>query len=351
VKLNFMCEAFNPYTGYGRLARDIMRYLLARGVDAVPMLPDQARWSGVLQRAAGIDFSRLTIALIPHCGWPSVQGRLWGFTMWETTTLPPEKAEEWVDNINLYCERLIVPCQWNADIFKNAGVVVPIHVVPLGIDPAEFPIVPNLPRNRPYTFMALGDRGNRKGHDLVWRAFFEAFKESDDVRLVIKCRKNDMLIPVTAGSNGKTKYVNILDLSNFDRRVSIWREDAATLADVYSAADCYAFPSRGEGWGYPPREAAAMGIPAIVSDYGGLAEGGAANYAIPIPCTESASPMATDGLWAQPDFEALVAAMRWCYDNPQAAKDRALQAANWIRKHQTLENAADVMMKLLETTS
>lgn len=349
MKLNLMAQAYSPFTGFGRMAINVFRYLTRRGVDVAPVLPDQARWSGVLQRAAGVDFSRTTLAIIPHCQWPSVPGRLIGYTMWESTTLPPEKRDGWVDNINLYCERLLVPCQWNADIFKQAGVIVPIHVVPLGIDPAEFPIAPDHQRGHPYTFMALGDRGSRKGHDLVWRAFFEAFGDAEDVRLVIKCRENDMMTPVEVGS-GKKKWVNTLDLSNFDRRVSIWREDATNLADVYGVADCYAFPSRGEGWGFPPREAAAMGIRAIVSDYGGLTEGGAKNYAIPIPCTEASSPMSLDGLWAQPDFEALVAAMRRVYEQRKETRQEAREAADWLRKNQTWDNAADVMMEVLEHT-
>ncbi|NIV10096.1 MAG: glycosyltransferase, partial [Aliifodinibius sp.] len=37
-------------------------------------------------------------------------------------------------------------------------------------------------------------------------------------------------------------------------------------------ADCFVFPAKGEGWGLPPFEAAAMGITPIIPDKGAFTE-------------------------------------------------------------------------------
>ncbi|MFT4049384.1 MAG: glycosyltransferase family 1 protein [Solirubrobacterales bacterium] len=50
------------------------------------------------------------------------------------------------------------------------------------------------------------------------------------------------------------------------------RVEDATLVDLYRAAECFVFPSRYEGFGYPPLEAMACGTPVVSSDRTSLAE-------------------------------------------------------------------------------
>ena len=53
-----------------------------------------------------------------------------GFTMLETTGIPAE----WVRQCNLMDE-VWVPSSFNEKTFRDSGVKVPVHVIPLGVDP------------------------------------------------------------------------------------------------------------------------------------------------------------------------------------------------------------------------
>ncbi len=63
---------------------------------------------------------------------------------------------------------------------------------------------------------------------------------------------------------------------------------AAALAALYDAAACFAFPSLGEGFGLPPLEAMAAGVPVLASNRGSLAEvlGDAAVVVDPEDCAD-----------------------------------------------------------------
>ena len=60
-----------------------------------------------------------------------------------------------------------------------------------------------------------------------------------------------------------------------------WEED---LPFIYNASDVFVYPSRFEGFGFPPLEAMACGIPVICSNAGALPEiaGDAALYIDPM---------------------------------------------------------------------
>ena len=57
-----------------------------------------------------------------------------GYTVFETTKLHPD----WIKYINNSVDKVLVPCGWNVDVFKDSGVTVPIGVVPHGISKQEY---------------------------------------------------------------------------------------------------------------------------------------------------------------------------------------------------------------------
>ena len=139
------------------------------------MLRQQLALPGWLNRMAAVDLGGLTVACTPPYGLKPVAGRLWLYSMTEGSDLP----HGWLEHIeDCNVERVIVPCQHNADAFARCGVTVPIHVVPGGTDPAEFPLLDRKRRQEvgriPYTFLALADRGGRKEWMEVWQAFLQS---------------------------------------------------------------------------------------------------------------------------------------------------------------------------------
>jgi glycosyltransferase involved in cell wall biosynthesis len=342
MKINLAAYNYAFHDGYGRYARYLVRWLTYLGAQVRPVLLQELNMlPGWMQRLAGLDFGYLTIACTPPYMFPVIPGRMWGVTMTEGTRLP-SKPHNWAALCNDRCERIIVPCEHNAEAFEKSGVKVPIHVIHGGTSPAEFPLLASAPSN-PYTFLALADRGARKGWVEVWQAFFAAFQGVDNVRLVIKTRghTND-LIDMIAGATSK------------DPRVSFWISNAETMADVYAQIDCFAIPSKSEGWGMPHREAAMMGVPTIVTRYSGLDDGHTDDWAtivlddweltsIPNSYAEH-----VQGKWATVNVNSLAKAMRWCYDHPRAAKAKAIQGSQWLRQNQTWVHSTQALLGLIE---
>lgn len=330
--INWCNYRYYFYDGYGRYGLAFLRALARSGkLNVYPMIIEQiSEMPGWLQRMAGLDFSRLTLSCMPPNSAPMVPGRNWLMTMYECDTLP----DVWGEWCNAKADMIIVPCNHNAEVFYNCGVRKPIRVVHGGTCPEEFPVLPPRKNDRPYTFMALGDRGSRKGMDIVWGAFWHAFGSRDDVRLIVKVRPDSL---------------KELDLTNSDRRVSVWREDVKSMSTVFSQIDCFVFPSRGEGWGMPPREAAMMGLPVIATRYSGL-EVGIDHWALPIDkyVMQPAMLPVKDGKWAHADVGEVADRMKWCYEHQGEAKTFGLQAAAWLRANQTWDHAAQQFLDLLD---
>lgn len=330
MKLNFLTYTFDNRDGYGRQGRLLMRGLYRRGVDVMPLSTDMLEWETWILRLMGVDFSRLTIGIMSAGAFTGIPGRQWGISMFESTKLP----DGWVEIIGDHLERLIVPCEWNAEVFRANGVPnhVPIHVVRAGIDPHEFPYLRRTLGDRPFTFMALGDRGMRKGDDIVWTAFFKAFDtKKDNVRLLVKSR---------AGNHRQ------MDLTRNPKWLSMWREDVTNMADVYHQVDCFVFPTRGEGWGLPAREAASTGLPVIATRFGGTAVD-IDQWGIPLE-QYAMVPSVLEGEWAEPNLDEVIAKMRWVYDHQDEAMAIGQRASAWLQANQTWEHAADELIDLVE---
>jgi glycosyltransferase involved in cell wall biosynthesis len=340
MQLNWIAYTWNHFDGYGGWNAHSVRWLTRLGVNVHPMsYKGIVEMPGWIRQLAGYDFSKITVGCMTGDAFPHIPGRFWGLTMCESDRVD----QLWVDNINTTCERLIVPCQQNLEAFKFSGVRVPIHIIPGGFDPAEFPVIETAP-DRSFTFMALGDRGVRKGLEVVWMAFHKAFggdprrfpTGEKDVRLLIKSR------PQFAS--------NFQALQIADRRISAWRQEVDQMADVFAAVDAVVIPSFGEGWGLPHRQAAAMGIPSIATRWGGL-EDGIDHWGIPIEkfkMVKADVHYAKDALWAFPSVDEVAEKMRWIFDHRHEAKANALKAAEWLRANQTWEHSVKKFIELVE---
>lgn len=339
--INWLNYKFIKEDGYGRYGIHMVRALTRAGVCVHPSLVEMTKLPGDLARMAGLDYSKLTISLMPPHELPAIPGRQINYTMYEANRL----RKGWVDKVNDHCERVIVPAPWLVDVFDSHHVRVPVHVIHGGIEPSEFPMFRRRLGERPYTFMTLGDRGSRKGWDVTWGAFYKAFGDSKDVRLVVKTR-----------SGGLTFEERVrFDMTNSDRRLSAWREDVESMADAYASADCFVFPTRAEGWGLPPREAAATGLPVITTNWSGTAVG-IEHWAIPIErykmvnASIEAEPFEDGSLaqWAMADEDEVAEHMRWCYEHQDEAQELGMRAAQWLRDNQTWDHSARQLIDLLD---
>lgn len=326
----------------------MIQALQRAGVDVTPVLTKDAdddeadrapEWMKAQLKAGrnSVNFNNLTISCVPPYFLERFPGQHWLLSMTEGSEMP----DHWADSINKSgVQRVIVPCEHNAKAFREGGVKVPAHVVPGGTCPDEFPLLDGSRPDRPYTFLALGDRGARKGWTEVYTAFLRAFKTQTDVRLIIKCRpQGNELLELMARSKDLDPRITIL-VADMDMR------------ELYASVDCFAIPSRCEGWGMPHREAAMMGLPVITQVHSGLDDGHTHEWAIPLTKGHlEAIPSRMGhikGEWTGADVDELVDAMRWCYTNPDLASDRGSMAAGWLRANQTWQHAAQKLLDLIQ---
>lgn len=327
--LNWFNYRFIQEDGYGQFGMYFIEALARNGVNVSPATVDLLRWPAWLRMLGGLDETALNILLMPSYELLNVgNGRVWNFTMWESTRLP----DRWHEPANRIAERVLVPHQCLVEVFKESGIKVPIHVVPGGVCPTRFQLAPQSPyeSGRPYTFLALGDRSYRKGWDLVWNCFGEEFRDEKDVRLIIKARRGGL---------------QAISQAHWDRRVTFIRDDVPSMAEVYALADCFVFPTRFEGWGMPCRQFAMTGKPVIVTKYGAT-DDETDEWAYPlVDNIEVDSILPGDGKWAFPSRDEIRAKMRHCYENRDEAREKGRKASQWLRANRTWDHAA---LKLLE---
>ncbi len=173
-------------------------------------------------------------------------------TMFESSLIP----SDWVAPLN-NMHAVIVPSHFCANTFRACGVTAPIHVVPLGVgDTYTFA---ERSTDRPLTFLAFLDRGERKGGLVATKAFGRAFGENMNVRLLLKARtrKNKDVTVTVVEPN-----IEILDRDMTEQE----------LHELYLSCDVLVNPHKGEGFGLIPREFAATGGIAMTTGWSGTAD-------------------------------------------------------------------------------
>lgn len=266
-----------------------------------------------------------------------------GYTMFETDKLPrTDRPNPWAgktgqpeDNINKL-DTLLVPCKHNKKLFEKEGVKIPIKVVPLGIDPLTYPKIIR-PKRDTFTFLMLGKLTQRKNPGAVIGAFLDLFKDREDVRLILKTHSGTL-------GHLTLPYKNI---EIIDGKVPVEK-----LYWLYKESDCFVLPTRGEGFGLPPLEAMATGIPAIIPNHTGTNQYADIEYTYVIKNfvkTEAKRyprKWGDVGNWYEPDFEELKNLMARVESNRGKAYQKGLKAADWVRKNYTFKQTA---LKVHET--
>ncbi len=172
------------------------------------------------------------------------------YTMFETTKYPAF-WEPYLKSADL----VIVPTQFCADTMHATFGIMP-EVVPLGYNPEAFYYLERK-QKEVFTFLHYDAFKWRKGWDILFNAFNAEFGEKDgeqDVRLILKT--------TLSFTPPLHEYPKI--------KVIKGRIPQGEMMDIMRQADCFAFPTRGEGFGLTPLEAMATGMRAIVPNHSGM---------------------------------------------------------------------------------
>lgn len=324
--VNIASPNFDQADSYGRIAHELSVWLQARDVHV-----NEIGYGGKRRIQGAIGGILL--------GYPTnipTYGNLLGIgpriivTMFESTALP----DGWADHLN-QCDAVIVPSHWLVPVFQKAGVTTPIYVVPLGISDA-FRQSRTRPAPDPLTFLAIADRGGRKGWHIAGFAFQKAFGDDTAYRLIYKCRRGAL------GFRFSNPNIDVIetDLSNDE------------LADLYGQCHVMLFPSCGEGFGLPPREFAATDGLALATDWGGTADD-LPRWGLPIPASLTpAWPGDASfeglGLWAKPDVDHLADSLLDIAAHYSSYQQQALGFGAFARQHYTWSTFAESVWAIWE---
>jgi hypothetical protein len=258
------------------------------------------------------------------------------YTMSESDRVSPE----WVETINRTCDGVLVPCPALVGVYRASGVDVPVWDVGMGVDDPCFKPVSPSPAKRergpggegPFIFLTYSYGDMRKGAHKAIQAFKAAFGDQPGFELWIKTRRQDA--NWLAGCHDR--QVKVLPGDYTERQ---WLE-------LLQRADCFVFPSYGEGFGLPPREATLAGTPAIATEWLGLWD--VARWGLPLRVARLLPSQfdvwganAEGSRWAEPDVEHLRELMEWVVNQPDRARRIAQAGRDYLLEHFTWEKTAE----------
>jgi glycosyltransferase involved in cell wall biosynthesis len=188
------------------------------------------------------------------------------FLQWEYLEVPGE----WVRVLNSHFDLVVVASEAARRVGESSGIRLPIVVCPGAVDADEFnpgatPV--RLETGKRYRFLHLGGAHERRGTDLLLRAYMSEFSATDDVVLLLKAFHYahhrpwlmSLMEELGVGSGTGPEVLYIPDF-------------VPSVAGYCRAADTGVFPVRAECLGLPVLENLACGTPVIVTGGTGLDE-------------------------------------------------------------------------------
>jgi len=258
------------------------------------------------------------------------------YTMFESTKIP----DDWIDYLEM-ADLILVPSKWCADVFKKSGIKT--RVVPLGFDDKVFTYRDReLKReaDKDFYFLHYNAFNVRKGFQEVFKAFVREFKKDEPVKLILKTTLDYIPLPIT-----KTQYPNII--------IKLGKVSDYELAEICYQADCFIFPSRGEGFGMTPLEAMGTGLPAIIPNAHGLTEYFNPDFMYEVKVKEECPAIYAKykgidvGKMSVCDVDDLRKKMRWVYDHQAEAMEKGKKASEYV-KGWTYEKTAITLKQIID---
>jgi glycosyltransferase involved in cell wall biosynthesis len=306
-----------------------------------------------------IDYNAVIIHAVPeqYPDWiRREKGKfLIGYSVWETDRLPGH----WPFILNRM-GLIMVPTQWNRDVYRRSGVSVPIEVIPHIHAP-----LPEADPSPPWdidenerVFYTVGDWTNRKAVWKTIRCYLGAFSAADPTVLVVKTSRYDL----TRNShwrrffNTSSRLKKLLRRHACPARVLLLnsRLDRSQIAALHARGECFVSLAHSEGWGLAAFEAAGAGNPVIITDYGGPREYLPADLAFMVKSSEipvhdpAGSPSyGRDQLWGDPDLEEAKNHLRYVFHQRDISRRKGEQLAAYVRGSFSEEAVMGRMKKIL----
>lgn len=278
-----------------------------------------------------------------------------GRAMYEFTKVPSPWLQHKDD-----VDEIWVPCRFVYWVFEHAGFpseklqIIPEPIDVFQYDPAVVsPIV--LPRDLSkdwnqasnyalepstamhFNFFSVFKWEDRKGWDILLRAYCGAFSRSSNVSLYLSTYIYGAARDASLVLEKIRTYVeNDINISwDVVPHIHVISEQLteADMVQMYASVDAFVMPTKGEGWGLPAVQAMSMALPTIVTNWSGIVDfaSGDNSFLIPLSDVEElplASPYGfeTGKLWGVPNALKLRETMLQVATDPAEAYRRGAKA-------------------------
>lgn len=342
----FQAHTGSP-VGYSEVAALCFRTLMEQGVEvhyaslAEDFIYEQPSYDMIVNAMRKIEPERylpwVTLCTAPFFWFNGGKYKV-GWTMIEVDKI----CERWVRACNSMDE-IWVPTQMQLDAFRESGVERPIHVVPCGIDTTRFmpTFLPSIYHgDHKFRFTSVGWWQQRKRWDLLTLAFDEEFGGQKEVGMIYKTMTNTDEGAAIDQIHGWVGHRLDDQLAVVEGALPWWE-----FLMILRSSHCFVLATGGEGWGCPPAQALACGLPVIVTDAQGTGEVMRDDNGEPYPGVYflPAHKEKTDvhheyyegGNWWVLEDGVLRKAMREVYENYAHWKEQALIGAAMIREQRS----------------
>jgi len=357
-KLILNGNVFNP-TGIATANREICKELVKLGVK----VQTTDIWRDTWDFNIGLEYLNQPINARPEevvtlfsdypNHWHDGLGKIYAMFLHEGTVLPLG----WAERLNTV-EKVFVPSQATKNLFRWNGVSKPIEVIHFGVNeiykPKKFLKEEELGK---FCFLSInswtGKVGDRKGTDILIKAFDEEFK-NEDVKLILK-------ISTFWEKNPPEFYMASINsiLGHPNKNILFNSEYAKEedLVEYYQKSHVFVSPTRGEAFGLTILNAIACGIPVIVtkdrnSGHMDFCQDLDSVLWIDAPEVEQGDPRFYEkgNMLAKPELKSLRKQMRYAYENYKSLKLKALLNSEKIRKEFTWKKTAKKIMEEINGT-
>jgi glycosyltransferase involved in cell wall biosynthesis len=222
-------------------------------------------------------------------------------------------------------------------------------------------VTPSIPKGPRFRFLFMNSIYERKGLDVLLKAWWQEFTKDDPVELYIKSYREvdrdyaiESYIAVLANENKisreKEPPIHVVDDVIGDE----------LLPSFMKSFDCYVSPHRSEGFGMNPWHAMAIGLPVICTNYGGVTDFAKEDTAWLVSINGMSSPTSREttifphlkGIkWAEPDINNLRRTMRNCLMDHAARTQRAINAADLVKEIYSPDVVLEQFREAIETVA
>jgi glycosyltransferase involved in cell wall biosynthesis len=250
----------------------------------------------------------------------------------------------WRDQLN-NVDLVVTNSTFFRAILESNGVNTPIEIIPNSLELIKYntnvePLyIENL---RGFNFYSCFSYGDRKGPDILIKAFAQEFSKEEDVTLYIQSSGMSQVLSYKYGKKIEQYLQEVVDFKpHAPILVNSNHIYADLLPHLIKNFQCNILSTKAEGFGNSIIETGAVGLPSIVTGYSGVTDfvnndtGWLIDYKLvdiplqPLPYFRNY----IGGQWAEPSIEHLRELMRYVYENPEETKKKGQNAAEKAKNY------------------